>query len=202
MGKLTPLEVKAAREPGKTYADGGGLLLVVKPARREGGSPSRSWVLRIQVAGRRRDFGCGSADRVSLKEAREKAASIRKEYEAGLDPVAEKRKRHAPAVPTFKAAATQYHAENKGSWRNVKHRADWLSSLERYAYAKLGRETVDKITGGHDHRGAGADLAGAAGNGSPGQTEDRDCSRLVLLQRVPRHRGADARDPEGPAEAA
>ncbi len=138
--KLTTVGVKAATAPGR-YNDGGGLALIVKP----GGT--RSWILRIQVAGRRRDFGCGSAEHVTLKEAREKAAAIRREYEAGLDPVAEKRKRHAPAIPTFKAAAIALHAELKPSWREGKHRDDWLSSLERHAFPKIGKITVDTIDG-------------------------------------------------------
>lgn len=146
MGKLTTLSVKAATAPGR-YVDGDGLALVVKPPRKEGADPTRSWVLRIQVAGRRRDFGCGSADRVPLKDARSRAEAIRKEYEAGLDPVVEKKKRHAPAVPTFKLAAETLHEELKPSWRKGKHRDDWLSSLVRHAYPKLGRLTVDAIDG-------------------------------------------------------
>lgn len=146
MGKLTPFAVKAAKEPGR-YVDGDGLALVIKPARKEGAAPTRSWVLRIQVAGVRRDFGCGSAERVSLKEAREKAAAIRKEYESGLDPVAERKKRHAPPVPTFKKAAETLHEELKPSWREGKHRDDWLSSLERHAFPKLGKLRVDQIDG-------------------------------------------------------
>lgn len=146
MGKLTALSVKAATAPGR-YVDGDGLALVVKPPRSAGGKPSRSWILRIQVAGQRRDFGCGAADRVSLKEARERAGEIRKEYESGLDPIAEKRKRHAPPVPTFKAAAVALHAELKPSWRKGKHREDWLSSLERHAFPRLGKLPVDAIDG-------------------------------------------------------
>lgn len=146
MGKLTPFAVKAAKQPGR-YVDGDGLALVIKPARKEGGAPTRSWVLRIQVGGNRRDFGCGSAERVSLKDARDKAAAIRKEFEAGLDPVAEKRKRHAPAVPTFRDAAKTLHGELKPSWREGKHRDDWLSSLERHAFPKLGKLRVDQIDG-------------------------------------------------------
>ena len=153
MGKLTALSVKAALTDklpdgkAKRLVDGDGLALVLKPGRKAGSDPSRSWVLRIQVAGRRRDFGCGSAERVTLKDARDKATAIRKEFEAGLDPVVEKRKRHAPSVPTFKIAAEALHKELKPSWREGKHRDDWLSSLERHAFPKLGKLTVDQIEG-------------------------------------------------------
>jgi len=85
MGKLTATAMKASRKPGR-YGDGDGLFLVVST------SGSASWVVRVQKAGRRRDIGIGSAKKVSLATAREKASVVRSQMEAGLDPVAERRK--------------------------------------------------------------------------------------------------------------
>lgn len=85
MGKLTATAMKASRKPGR-YGDGDGLFLVVST------SGSASWVVRVQKAGRRRDIGIGSAKKVSLATAREKATVVRSQMEAGLDPVAERRK--------------------------------------------------------------------------------------------------------------
>lgn len=48
MGKLNPKQVENLIEPG-TYEDGDGLRLVVKATGR------KSWLLRFQLAGRRRD---------------------------------------------------------------------------------------------------------------------------------------------------
>ena len=45
------------------HADGNGLYLLVKP------SGSKSWVLRVQHRGRRRDFGLGSVATESIKVA-------------------------------------------------------------------------------------------------------------------------------------
>ena len=50
----------------------GGLYLYVQP------SGARSWVQRLVIRGRRRDFGLGSARLVPLAEAREKARANRK----------------------------------------------------------------------------------------------------------------------------
>jgi hypothetical protein len=72
MGDLTALKVKAAKAPGR-YQDGGGLMLVVKS------KGARSWQLRIQVNGKRRDFGLGSASDVSLADARQKAEELRRQ---------------------------------------------------------------------------------------------------------------------------
>lgn len=139
MGKLTATAVKAAREPGR-YPDGDGLMLLVD------GNGARRWVLRIQVNGTRRDFGLGSAKDVSLAEAREGAAALRKQVLAGIDPVAEKKREREP-IPTFAGAARQVHEEHKRGWKNGKHQAQWISTLETYAFPKLGDMTVDTIEG-------------------------------------------------------
>jgi len=93
VGKLTATAIKASRKTGR-YGDGDGLFLVVST------SGSASWVVRVQKAGRRRDIGIGSAKKVSLATAREKASVVRAQMEAGLDPVAERRK--AEGIPTIR----------------------------------------------------------------------------------------------------
>jgi len=67
---LTAVEVRNAKAG--RHADGKGLYLLVKP------SGSKSWVLRVQVGGRRRDYGLGSLDLVSFTEARDRALEYRK----------------------------------------------------------------------------------------------------------------------------
>jgi integrase len=140
MGKLTTITVKAAKKPGR-YQDGEGLMLLVKE------SGSAFWVLRIQADGKRRDVGLGSAAKVTLKEARDAADDLRKLYKDGTDPLADRRaaKLATALIPTFRDAATIAHDEHKGGWRNLKHREDWLSSLNRYAHPTLGDMRVDLI---------------------------------------------------------
>ena len=142
MGQLTALKVKSSKAPGR-YQDGNGLMLVVKP------SGAQSWLLRIQADGRRREFGLGSIADVSLAEARQKALAIREQYRSGIDPVAAKRaaKAEAEGIPTFGAAARRVHAEHKPGWRNAKHAAQWLSTLEEYAFPFIGAKPVDQIDG-------------------------------------------------------
>lgn len=119
------------------HADGGNLYLKVDP------SGARRWVVRLIVQGKRRDIGLGSAALVSLAEAREAALQHRKAARAGDDPLAAKRR--SKAIPTFKEAAEQVHAHNEGGWRNDKHRKQWLSSLETYAFPALGLKRIDKV---------------------------------------------------------
>jgi integrase len=141
VGKLTALAVKNAK-PGR-YADGDGLYLLVMP------SGTKSWVLRVQVGGVRRDYGLGSAlvdgrGLISIAEAREKAQQWRKLAKAGIDP-AHAQRRLKDQQTTFQAAASLFHEERKGSWKNEKHRDQWINTVETYAYPSLGRLSVDQI---------------------------------------------------------
>jgi integrase len=140
MGKLNPLQVRNVKEPGR-YSDGDGLILEVRP----GGS--KSWIARLQSNGRRRDYGLGSFKDISLNEAREKAREYRKQLRAGIDPL--EARRQARQIPTFKAAAKAYHTEWKKRRRNAKHEAQWLSTLEAYAFPRFGELRVDQIGTGH-----------------------------------------------------
>jgi len=136
MGKLTATAVKAANAPGR-YGDGDGLFLLV------GKSGGKSWMVRVQKDGRRRDIGLGSASKVSLALARDRARIVRSQVEVGIDPVAERRK--AAGIPTFREGAAAVHAEHKGGWKNGKHRKQWLATLETYAFPAFGDWSVAAV---------------------------------------------------------
>jgi len=136
--KLTALKVKNAG-PGR-HGDGGGLYLMVSD------TGSRKWVLRIQANGKRRDLGLGSANRVSLSDAREAAEDMRRAIRRGEDPIAERR-RKKESTPTFREAAVMVHKEHLPSWKNPKHAKQWLSTLEAYAFPRLGDLRVDHVDG-------------------------------------------------------
>ena len=103
--RLSAAGVRTHSKPGR-YADGNGLYLLVDP------SGAKRWVLRTVVSGRRCDLGLGSAQLVSLADAREDAARLRRVARAGGDPISERR-RERRAVPTFREAAVQVHAAHK-----------------------------------------------------------------------------------------
>lgn len=135
MGVLTAISAKNAK-PGR-HADGQDLYLLVKP------SGSKSWLLRVQVDGRRRDIGLGSYHDLSLAEARDKATELRKAAKAGLDPIAIRdavRRR----IPSFKEAAKACHAEMKKGWTE-KHEKMFLASLETHVFPIIGHISVDQV---------------------------------------------------------
>jgi integrase len=123
MGKLTVRGVAALDKPGR-HADGGGLYLNVA----KGGS--KSWVLLFQRDGRRREIGLGSVKRVTLAEARVKAAEMRRE---------------APRQPvTFGEAADAFLADVGEGWRSTRHRDQWKTTLHTHA-APLRPKPVAEI---------------------------------------------------------
>ena len=135
---LSATRAKALKEPGR-YSDGGGLhLYISKPG-------TKSWVQRITVDGRRRDIGLGGYPSVNLALAREKAAENRAAVAEGRDPVADKR---SPTMPTFREAARAAHEANRARWRNAKHIASWLQTLDRHTMPKLGNMPLDRIDRG------------------------------------------------------
>jgi len=101
-------------------------------------------MLRTVVRGRRRDIGLGGVQLVSLAQAREKAAQLRRMAREGQDPLAQQRLARR-VVPTFREAAATVHRATSPSWKNPKHAAQWLSTLEQYACPAFGDRPIDQI---------------------------------------------------------
>lgn len=135
MGKLNAKSVDAA--PQGRHGDGDGLYLVVKPSGR------RSWVLRVQQDGRRRDIGLGSIAKLSLKEAREEAVRVRKHALNGRDPIIERDRLHF-TPKTFREATVAVHEAKAKGWAD-KTADSFLTTLEDYAYPVIGDLLVEHI---------------------------------------------------------
>ena len=133
---LTAQFVKTAREPGK-YFDGHGLFLRVQP------NGARQWVQRIVIRGKRCELGLGNPALVSLAEARDAALANRKLAQSGGDPI--RAKRESDAVLSFEEAARKVHALHLPTWRNAKHGAQFLATLETYAFPRLGTLRVADV---------------------------------------------------------
>ncbi len=119
------------------HADGNGLYLYVQ---RTG---TRNWIQRLVIRGRKHELGLGSVHRVSLAAAREKALANRKLARAGGDPLAERHR--VQGMPTFaEAAATVVEAKRAG-WRSPRQATEWLRSLERYVFPRIGSRPVSEV---------------------------------------------------------
>ena len=142
---LTAKFVQQVQKSGR-YGDGNGLYLIVDPApasstRKVGAS---RWVLRVQADGKRRDIGLGGTNAVTLAEARYLAHEIRRKAKTGEDPVAARRAER-DGMPTFKTMAESTHKARLGTWRNGKHTAQWLATLEAHAFPTLGAMPVNRV---------------------------------------------------------
>ena len=143
MGKLTDRAIRNLNKPGR-YADGDTLYLVLWP------TGSKSWMQRLIVEGRRSDLGLGAYPLVSLAEARRKALDNRALAKSGGNPLSVKREEEKQvAMPTFETLARQHIEEHIHAWRNAKHRAQWLSTLQSYAFPTIGALRVNEITRKH-----------------------------------------------------
>lgn len=151
MGKLNPKQVENLSEPG-THEDGDGLRLVVR------GSNRKSWILRFQLDGRRREMGLGSYPEISLKQARLEASTKRALLASGIDPLAardverktqlEARRAAQARQITFESLATEYQQAHGSTWSD-KWRKGWLRKLELYAFNIIGKLPADEVTTEH-----------------------------------------------------
>jgi integrase len=139
--RLSFAEVKNAK-PGM-YGDGGGLYLQATLGSDD--AINRSWIFRYANGGRERHMGLGSLQSVTLAGARQAAAEARKLRGQGIDPIEARDASRANAAAlaakqstTFRAAAEAYIAAHRSSWKNVKHAAQWGSTLATYAYPIIG----------------------------------------------------------------
>jgi integrase len=146
--KLTARRVTAyAKRPGR-YPDGNNLYLqVINPS-------NVSWQFRFRSNGKERWMGLGPLHTVSLAEARERAKMARLKLLDGIDPLDQKRADKAQRALeaarnlTFEEAARTWHAQHEAGWKSPKHARQTLTTLETYAFPKIGALPVGAIDTG------------------------------------------------------
>jgi hypothetical protein len=135
---------------------------------------SRSWVLRYQRKGPRREFGLGSYPAVSLAEARDAAWALRRAVTLP-EPIQAPGSgaQTAPAAPeqppvqlepsspspsldangegpiTFEGCARTFISAQEGGWKSKKHATQWTATLEAYAFPVIGALHPRDITIDH-----------------------------------------------------
>ena len=158
MPSLNALKVSRAAYPkGRRgpalFLDGQGLNLQIMP------TGSKSWILRFMLNGKSRTMGLGAygdgSSGISLAKARELAAEARCLVKSGVDPIGAREQainagRAAAALSiarakTFKEVAIEYVQAQEAGWKNTKHRAQWLSTLDTYAFPILGDLAVADV---------------------------------------------------------
>jgi integrase len=154
--ELSALEVKRLCQPG-WHAVGGvaGLLLQVRPPSVDGAPVPRSWILRLRIAGERQVLGLGPYPQVSLAEAREQARKLSLEAKGGVNLKARKRTEQSALLAaaarnkTFQQCAEAYMEAHAPDYTSDKHRKQWVSTLQSYAYPVIGKMLVADISMRH-----------------------------------------------------
>ena len=132
--------VSNVTDKGKYY-DEFGLRLVVSI------TGAKKWVQRYSFKGARREIGLGSAKLISLKQAREAALQNKMTIYAGEDPLHNLQLNNS--TPTFEESARIVHKNKLPSWKNAKHAAQVISTLEKYAFPCIGEMKVNDISSQH-----------------------------------------------------
>jgi integrase len=138
--KLTTKFVESISVAGKYY-DQHGLFLHVRQ------SGAKKWLQRYTFNGRRREVGLGSAKIVSVANARKTAHQNLVLVSEGIDPIEDKKQNSL--IPTFEVAAREVYEANRPTWRNAKHAAQFITTLETYAFPTIGSMSVKDINSSH-----------------------------------------------------
>ncbi|UVS96351.1 MULTISPECIES: tyrosine-type recombinase/integrase [Burkholderia] len=145
---LTDRQAKALKPTDKRISDGKITGLYLTPT-----ANGAKWALiyTSPVTGKRREAGLGTYPEVGISDARTKATEMRKHIDAGRDPINERNRERAAVIiaseaMTFEKTARKVHEELKPGWRNEKHAAQWISTLETYVFPKIGGKPLDAVT--------------------------------------------------------
>lgn len=111
----------------------------------------RTYVLRYCIGGKRKDKHLGSANELSLTEAKRLADKLRSELAEGKlprtarDKLAEKFKEaDAPTFEKYALEAIEKIASVR-VWKNAKHKAQWFATVRAYAFPVLGKKKLSEI---------------------------------------------------------
>lgn len=142
MAKVTVKNV--FKLPDGKHSVGPNLNLVVR-------GNSRTYVFRYSVDGKRKEKSLGSAEKISISQAREQAEKFRVGLSEGQAPKTNKevlveavRKEEAPTFEAY-ALKTIDKIASVRMWKNAKHKAQWFSTVKTYALPVLGKKKLADI---------------------------------------------------------
>lgn len=142
---LTDTGIKNAKADSKPFklADGGGLYLLVMP------NGSRWWRLDYRFGGKRQTISFGVYPEVSLKLARERRDTARRQIAEGIDPAfirkQAKQSLTGEAANSFETVAREWFVKQSPTWAASNSKIV-IDRLERDVFAWIGRRTINEVT--------------------------------------------------------
>ncbi|MGO4582009.1 tyrosine-type recombinase/integrase [Cupriavidus sp. 2TAF22] len=113
------------------------------------------WLFRFTspVSKKRREAGLGTYPQSALAQARDTALDMARQVRAGIDPIDARAATKVAAAAsaadkplTFAQAAQKVHEALKPGWKNAKHAAQWITTLERYVFPTVDEKPLCAIT--------------------------------------------------------
>ena len=118
------------------------LILVVRGS-------SRSFVFRYTLAGKRREKSLGSANKITVSQAKELVEKFRVGLADGAAPITPKESldKEIKGELTFEdyALETIKKIASVRMWRNAKHKEQWFTTVRAYAFPVLGKKKLSEI---------------------------------------------------------
>ena len=146
---LRDVTAKTIKPTDKPMSDGKVTGLRLHPARLKGHG---TWKLRFvsPTTGKRRDISFGVYPDVSIVIARQLANEARSQIALGTDPLdargdAKKVAKLETNILTFETAAKKVHVNLKDGWKNGKHQAQWINTLNTYVFPTIGHKSLTEI---------------------------------------------------------
>lgn len=146
---LTDVKIRACKASEKPFklADGEGLYLLIKP------NGSRLWRFKYRYGGKEKlaAFGAyqpGSSDHVTLGEARDRLAEVKRLLRQGIDPVAARKAELAARADreagSFEIVAREWHTKQSERWKDIGGKRI-LGRLERYVFPRIGARPIREV---------------------------------------------------------
>jgi len=142
---LTDIAIRSAKPTDKQFKlfDEGGLFLIITP------SGGRWWRFKYRYEGKEKLLSMGTYPEVSLKDARDKRDSARKQVAAGIDPSSHRKAvkltAETNAANSFEVVAREWFSKLLPSWTEG-HAEKILSRLERLIFPHIGARPIASIT--------------------------------------------------------
>jgi len=138
---LTDTAIRGLKPTGKPQrvSDGNGLYLLVTPIGK------KNWRFRYVIQGRENMLSLGAYPQVTLKEARERCADVRKLVSNGIDPSLQKKAKTQSLHTTFEKVALEWLENQKPVW-SAGYISMTTKRLEKNIFPFLGTRPVNEIT--------------------------------------------------------
>lgn len=147
---LSDVQAQHIKPGDRPISDGAVLGLYLFASTQKG---TGKWIFRYKspLTGKRREMGFGTFPLVPIDTARKKALVARECLRRRIDPLEFKKGTGSNSVqlgrvPTFEAAARQYHDHISSGFRSLRHSDQWLISLEKHVFPVIGSKRFDILT--------------------------------------------------------